>query len=276
VKSAPAYVSLSTNMRSVATQPKPLAAALPANEGPANEGSASAAARLDALHRASGALTHDFNNLLGVILSASERLAGELAAGGEQQKLALLTLEAAERGAELLRRTLSLGHDAETPAATALDANVSIATVRRMARQAIPANVRLRATGAAEPLSCQADRTGLEMALLNLCLNAGQAMCAGGSLFLSARMAHISGFDARRMGLEPGDYVGFTVRDTGPGMSPETLARATEPLFTTKATGTGLGLSSVRDFAASCAGALSLWSREGQGTSATLYVPAAA
>ena len=261
-------------MRSLASQSRPAPADFPASAGPANEGSAAAAERLDALHRASGALTHDFNNLLGVILSASERLAGELAAGGEQQKLALLALEAAERGAELLRRTLALGQDAE-PAAVCVDAGASIATVRRMARQAIAPDVRLRATNPAEPLSCLADRTGLEMALLNLCLNAGQAMPSGGALFLSARETHISGFDARRMGLSPGDYVGFTVRDTGAGMSPETLARATEPLFTTKATGTGLGLSSVRDFAATSGGALSLWSREGQGTTATLYVPLA-
>jgi signal transduction histidine kinase len=265
-------------MRSVATQSEPVSAAPanegPANEGPANEGFGAAAERLDALHRASGALTHDFNNLLGVILSASERLAEELPAGGEQQRLALLAVEAAERGAELLRRTLSLGISSQ-PAATAIDGAISIATVRRMARQAIPADVRLRATAPPESLRCLADRTGLEMALLNLCLNAGQAMPCGGNLAISAREIRISGFDARRMGLTPGDYVGFTVRDTGAGMSTETLARACEALFTTKATGTGLGLSSVRGFAASCGGALSLWSREGQGTTATLYVPTA-
>jgi signal transduction histidine kinase len=261
-------------MRSVARRSRQASATLPANEGFGAEGSGSAAERLYALHRASGALTHDFNNLLGVILSASERLAEELPAGGAQQKLALLAVEAAERGAELLRRTLALGQ-AATPKATPVDGAASLVTVRRLARQAIPAGVRLRASHSAEPLRCVADRTGLEMALLNLCLNAGQAMSAGGALFLSARRAHINGFDARRMGLTPGDYVGFTVRDTGAGMSPETLARASEPLFTTKATGTGLGLSSVRDFAGACGGALSLWSREGLGTTAILYLPTA-
>src|SRR3954469_14277239 len=74
----------------------------------ANAGRRSAAARLGALHRSSGALTHDFNNLLGVILSANERLAEELPEGGEQQKLALLSVEASERAAELLRRSLAL------------------------------------------------------------------------------------------------------------------------------------------------------------------------
>ena len=260
-------------MRSVARPSRP-SAAFHAKEGPANEESASQAERLHALHRASGALTHDFNNLLGVIVSASERLAGELHAGGEQQKLALLALEAAERGAELLRRTLALGQ-AEMAEAETVDAAASIAVVRRMARQAIAAAVRLRATPPAEPLACRADRTGLEMALLNLCLNAGQAMPSGGALYLSAREARLGGFDAQRLGVIPGDYLGFTVRDTGAGMSRETLARAAEPLFTTKATGTGLGLSAVRDFAAASGGALSLWSREGQGTTATLYVPVA-
>lgn len=255
-------------MRSLAIPSAQSSSALPANEG-----SASAAERLDAMRRASGALTHDLNNLLGVIISANERLAEELGQGGEQQKLALLALEAAERAAELLRRTLSLGQ--ASPPRAVVDCEGLIGAVRRMARQAIPAEVRLRATRPDRPLHCLADQTGLEMALLNLCLNAGHATPAGASLFLSVRETALNGFDARRLGLTPGDYIGFTVRDTGEGMSPETLARASEPLFTTKAHGTGLGLSSVRDFAASVGGALSLWSREGHGTTATLYAPAA-
>src|ERR1700744_6519789 len=84
--------------------PGPRPASLPANEGRAAQGEPTE--RLDALRRMSGTLTHDFNNLLGVIVSANERLAAELRDGGEQQKLALLALEAAERGAELLRRAL--------------------------------------------------------------------------------------------------------------------------------------------------------------------------
>jgi signal transduction histidine kinase len=239
---------------------------------PANEGQASAAARLDALRRMSGALTHDFNNLLGVILSANERLAAELEEGSEPQRLALLALEAAERGGELLRRALSLGHE---PAATPdpVDCAQAMQTVRRMARQAIAAQVRLKVSAPALPLHCLGDRTGLEMALLNLCLNASHATPAGGSINLDAREVRLDRSD--RLGLVAGVYVALTVRDTGAGMSPEVLARATDPLFTTKATGTGLGLSSVRDFAATAGGALSLWSREGHGTTATLYLPVA-
>src|SRR3569623_319063 len=103
-------------------------ASAPSARQPANDGrqvDEVSGARLDALRRKSGALTHDFNNLLGVILSANERLAAELAEGGEQQKLALLALEAAERGAELLRRALDLaqGREAEPEA---LDAKTSL------------------------------------------------------------------------------------------------------------------------------------------------------
>jgi signal transduction histidine kinase len=237
---------------------------------------ASPVRRLDAMHRKSGELTHDLNNLLGVILSANERLAEELPEGCEQQKLALLALEAAERAAELLRRSLALaqGHAAAGhPAAT--DGAEALAALERMAGQAMGPGVRLRVFGSALPLNCLGDRTGLEMALLNLCLNADQAMPDGGRIFVQARRTYVSGAEAARLSLTPGVFIAFTVRDTGPGMSPEVLARATDPLFTTKATGTGLGLSSIVDFAATCGGAFALQSREGLGTAATLYLPLA-
>jgi signal transduction histidine kinase len=239
---------------------------------PANRGDA-AAQRLDALHRKSSEITHDLNNLLGVILSANERLADELGEGSEPQKLALLALEAAERAADLLRRSLALGREPE-PRADPIDCAAAGDTVRRMAREAIPPGVRLKVAVHPRPLRCAGDRTGLEMALLNLCLNAGHATPAGGAICMDARAVRLDRHD--RLGLAPGAYVAFTVRDTGAGMSPQVLARATDPLFTTKPTGTGLGLSSVRDFAAAAGGALSLWSREGHGTTATLYLPAAA
>jgi signal transduction histidine kinase len=239
----------------------------------ANTGQGSVAARLGALHRSSGTLTHDFNNLLGVILSANERLASELPEGSEQQKLALLALEAAERGAELLRRSLALGREVE-PEGETVDCAAATDSVRRMAREAIPAGVRFKVAAPAAPLHCAGDRTGLEMALLNLCLNAGQATPAGGSITLEAHPVSLG--HGERAGLAPGAYVAFTVRDTGAGMSPRTLARAIDPLFTTKATGTGLGLSSVLDFAAAAGGAFALRSREGHGTTATLYLPLAA
>ena len=241
---------------------------------PANEGQGSSAARLEAMRRESGALTHDFNNLLGVILSANERLVQELPEGGEAQRLARLALEAAERGAVLVRRTLAIGQERH-PAPETTDCAMALDTVRRLARQGVPPEVRLKVLGSARPARCAADRTGLEMALLNLCLNAGHATPAGGTISIVAHSHRLAGLDAHRLGLAPGGYLAFTVRDTGAGLAPEVLARATNPLFTTKPAGTGLGMSSVVDFAKGAGGALSLWSREGQGTTATLYLPAA-
>ncbi len=147
--------------------------------------------------------------------------------------------------------------------------------MRRLARQAIAPGVGLNVCAPVTPLRCVGDRTGLEMALLNLCLNAGQATPDGGDISVQACATRLGVFDARRLGLAGGAYVAFAVRDTGKGMSAETLARAIDPLFTTKATGTGLGLSSVLDFAASAGGALALQSREGHGTTAPLYLPLA-
>jgi signal transduction histidine kinase len=257
-------------MRSLAPIPQRPLAALAANTA---EGSV--VERLGALHRSSGALTHDLNNLLGVILSANERLVEDLDEGGEPQKLALLALEAAERAAELLLRALSVAHPPAATQPDTLDGAEALAALERMAGQAMSPGVGLRVFGSALPLLCLGDRTGLEMALLNLCLNADQAMPDGGRIFVQARRTYVSGSEAVRLGLTPGVFIAFTVRDTGPGMSPETLARATDPLFTTKATGTGLGLSSIVDFTASCGGALALQSREGLGTAATLYLPIA-
>ncbi len=247
------------------TQPK--AARSPANDSQVAE-------RLDALRRMSGALTHDFNNLLGVIVSANERLAAELPEGGEAQRLALLALEAAERGAELLQRALSATHDRQDDAAEAVEASATLSTVERLTRQAISSDIELTVYAAEPGLACRAERTDLEMALLNLCLNAGQATPDGGRIVVRAKAVRV-GATSARLGLTSGAYVAFTVRDTGSGMTPDVLARAMDPLFTTKATGTGLGLSSVLDFANGAGGALALSSRPGHGTTATLYVPAA-
>ena len=238
----------------------------------ANPAEAMTAERLAALHRMSGVLAHDLNNLLGVIVSATERLADELGEGCGQQRLALLALEAAERSADLLRGALTLARDDVRDPAE-IDCAEVLGAVGRMARQAIAPEVRLKVSAPPQPLQCLGERTGLEMALLNLCLNAGQATPEGGGVFVQVRGTRLGASESLRLGLPRGPYVAFAVRDTGSGMSPETLARATQPLFTTKATGTGLGLSSVADFAATAGGALALQSREGHGTTATLYLP---
>jgi signal transduction histidine kinase len=227
--------------------------------------------RMEALHRMAGVLTHDFNNLLGVILNSSETLAAELGEGAHRE-LALVGLKAAERGAELLKRLLALAHDRE-PGDELIDCAQVLETVRPLVRQAIPQGVALKVLPAAEPMHCLADPVGLEIAILNLCLNAGQATPVGGKVVLKTRPVQIGVAEAQALDVPPGGYAAFTVRDTGKGMSPETLAQALEPLFTTREDGTGLGLPSVADFAAQAGGGFTLGSQKGRGTVATLYLP---
>jgi len=226
------------------------------------------------MHRTSSALAHDLNNLLSVILGANERLVAELPEGGDQRQLALLGLEAAERGAGLLRRTLRLAHKGAAES-DAIDCADALHALHRLARQTLKPGVGLRIAAPAAPLICTGDRTDLEMALLNLCLNAGHATADGGEVSVDARPVRLGVVEARRLRIASGAYVAFTVRDTGKGMSAEVLALATQPLFTTKSAGSGLGLSSVIDFASSARGAFSLRSVEGRGTTATLYLPCA-
>lgn len=233
----------------------------------------SRARRLAELHRQASVLAHDFNNLLAVIVGATEKLSADLAPGAEQ-RLAEVALRAAERGAELLGRMLAASADGPSGAGP-LDCAQAIQDVLVLAHHAVPEAIEIWSSTPSEPLSCVADSGGLEGALINLCLNAANAMPQGGVLRIDARSVDLAADAARPLGLDPGAYVAFMVRDTGCGMSQAVLAKATEPLFTTRQDtgGTGLGLPSVCDFAKSAGGALTLASREGQGTAAMLYLP---
>jgi signal transduction histidine kinase len=221
--------------------------------------------RLETLHRQTGVLAHDFNNLLNVILAANEALAAQLPANSDGYELARISQEAAEKGAELLARLVDLSRPEAEEAV--VDAAEVAVTTARLAQVSTASSVTVVALAMAEPVACHADRGALESALLNLCVNAGHAMPDGGAVQISVAAVTV---DDR-------PFVAFSVTDAGVGMSPETLARATEPYFTTRAGrgGTGLGLSGVADFARRSGGALKLVSQEGRGTTATLYLPRA-
>jgi signal transduction histidine kinase len=231
--------------------------------------------RLEAMGRLTGGVAHDFNNLLTVIMGITESLAADLDAGSEHQKLAITGLRAAERGANLVRRLLASSRDdARNP--TMIDCGEKAWVIAELVRHTIRDDVELTVSRPAYPLSCIADRTDLTSALLNLCMNARDAMPLGGELSLDVDSVLLSVKAAQPFGLQPGPYVVFTVRDNGVGMSPATLRQATEPFFTTKGeAGTGLGLATSHAFARESGGHLAISSREGRGTSVALYLPRA-
>jgi signal transduction histidine kinase len=220
-----------------------------------------------------GALAHDLNNLLNVILAANEAIVRDLPEGSEGRELAALSQTAAEKGAALVGRLLDV---AATGPAVAVDAARALADAARIARPLAPA-VTVEAAPAAPGCRCLADPLELERGLLNLCANAAHATPAGGRIVLSAEAVVLDGARAAALGLAAGAYVRLSVRDDGAGMPPEVLARATEPYFTTRRGrgGTGLGLAAVRDFARVARGALALASEVGRGTTASLYLPQA-
>lgn len=152
-----------------------------------------------------------------------------------------------------------------------------MAATARRARLAVPRSVTVEVRLTDAPLLSALDAAGLESALLNLCVNASHAMPAGGTIMLTAQRWELAETEARDLRLGAGRYIVVSVADTGVGMSPQVLAQATEPFFTTRRGrgGTGLGLCGVRDFAEGCGGRFVLTSREGRGTTARLYLPCA-
>ena len=216
--------------------------------------------RLAALHHEAGLLAHDLNNLLNVSLAANEALTETLAIGSDAHEMAQVGLDATERSAELVRRLLALS-EPRREAEPRCDAAAAMRCAARLARLSAPPTVLIHCDVAEARLACRADRSGLESALLNLCLNAGHAMPEGGVVELSARAV--------------GAEIVLTCRDTGCGMSPEVLAQAAEPYFTTRRGrgGTGLGLAGVRALARRSGGRLDLESEPGRGTRVTLTLP---
>ncbi|MBW8814061.1 MAG: hypothetical protein JF588_11605 [Caulobacterales bacterium] len=221
------------------------------------------------------ALVHDLNNLLAVILNANEALAATLPEGSLGRELAGLSQDAAAKAGALLQRLLDAtpAHAAAEPA----DCGAAVAETARLVRARLPAAVAIEVRGADLALQSAVDAVELDSALLNLCINAGHAMPDGGALTLSLAEADLRPPALNDLGLAAGRYAVIAVADTGVGMSPQVLARATEARFTTRAGrgGNGLGLASAKAFAEAAGGRLLLKSQQGCGTTATLFLPLA-
>ncbi len=228
------------------------------------------AQRMEAVGQLAGGIAHDFNNLLQSILSYSEFLSDGLDPESEMQRDVDEVQKAAHRAAGLTRQLLifSRQHTAQ-PAVT--DLNASVRDSEHLLRRTLGEEVQLDCRTTDDPCLVVADTGELELLLMNLALNARDAMPYGGTLSISVDTVALDGRDD----LRPGLFGRVEVRDDGQGMTPEVAAKAFEPFFTTKETGrgAGLGLAMVYGIAQRAGGSASISTSEGAGTAITVLLP---
>ncbi len=230
--------------------------------------------RLEAVGRLTAGVAHDFNNLLTVITAGAETLAEKLPSSDPLRSEAELTLNAAERGAELVRSLLTISRQ-QTLAPQAVDIAEALESLARLVRRVLGEDMQVQVVHGALALFCFADPSQLASALLNLCINARDAMPLGGRLCLESAPIDLAAGEAARLGVAPGPYVTISVRDNGTGMPPDILEHALEPFFTTKVPGqgSGLGLSMADGFVKQSGGHLAITSKPGEGSTIQLYLP---
>jgi PAS domain S-box-containing protein len=235
------------------------------------------AERLESLGQLAGGIAHDFNNLLAAIINFAAFVAEQSADRPQVAADAGQIQAAAQRAAQLTRQLLTFSRR-EKPQPQALDLNAIVADITSLLSRTIGTHIQLRTGPAADLPAIEADRTQVEQVLLNLAVNARDAMPHGGTLTITTSPAALRDGDNRlHPANPPGRYVELAVTDTGTGMSPQTVARIFEPFFTTKppGQGTGLGLSTVYGVITGVGGSLHVESTEGTGTTFRLYFPAA-
>jgi PAS domain S-box-containing protein len=233
--------------------------------------------RLDAVGQLTGGVAHDFNNLLTVILGNAELLEKELAANRQLRPLAQMIATAAQRGASLTQRLLAFARkQALDP--QPVDVNHIAADATVMLRRTLGEHIEIRLNCGEGLWQALVDAPQLENALLNICLNARDAMSDGGKLTIETSNTELEQHYAdQHVEVRPGQYVLLAVSDTGTGIAPEHLNRVFEPFFTTKdkSRGTGLGLAMVYGFVKQTGGHVCLYSEPGEGTTVKLYLPRA-
>ena len=235
------------------------------------------AQRLEAIGQLTGGVAHDFNNLLTVILGNSEMLAERLAVQPDLQRLAAMTEKAAQRGAELTNRLLAFARRQPLdPKSTNI--GVLVSDMNGLLRRTLGEQFEIEFVHREGLWDALIDAAQLENALLNLCINARDAMVDGGRMTIETANAHLDDdYAAQHADVTAGAYVMIAVSDTGSGMDAETIAHAFEPFFTTKdvGKGSGLGLSMVYGFVKQSRGHLKIYSELGHGTTVKLYLPRA-
>lgn len=233
------------------------------------------AQRLEAIGQLTGGIAHDFNNLLTVILGNSELLIEQLRDDDPLRVLAEMTKTAAERGAELTRRLLAFARR-QPLEPKVVPINTLLAEMRGLLGRTLTADISIELAPGDDVGNALVDPAQLEAAVLNLCINARDAMTDGGRLTIeTANVALDDEYAEGNIEVAAGEYVVIAVSDTGSGITPDNLARVFEPFFTTKdvGKGTGLGLSMVYGFARQSGGHAKIYSEVGRGTTVKLYLP---
>lgn len=233
------------------------------------------AQRLESLGQLTGGVAHDFNNLLTVIVGSADSLLSRVSADLRPRVDAILY--AADNATALIKQLLAFSRR-QALQLVPVDLNATVTAMEEMLSRSLGARVETQFVLAPNLWRAYADRAQIESALLNLAINARDAMPEGGKLTIETHNAHLdTHYASQNADVTAGDYVALAVTDTGSGMSPEVRERAVEPFFTTKEVGkgSGLGLSMIYGFARQSKGHVKIYSELGRGTTVRLYLPRA-
>jgi PAS domain S-box-containing protein len=232
--------------------------------------------KMEAVGQLTGGLAHDFNNLLTGISGSLEMMQVRMAQGrtAEFDRYLMAAQGAVKRAASLTHRLLAFSRR-QTLDPKPTNVNRLLGELEELVRRTVGPGIEVEVVGASGLWATEIDPNQLENAVLNLCVNARDAMPGGGKLTIETANKWIDEQAARRHDLPVGQYVSVCVTDTGTGMTPEVISKAFDPFFTTKplGEGTGLGLSMVYGFARQSGGQVRIYSEVGQGTTMCLYLP---
>jgi PAS domain S-box-containing protein len=253
------------------TEDKVRAEALQAAEGALRQSQ-----KMEAVGQLTGGLAHDFNNLLAAISGSLEVVDRSIAAGRLEKVERFMGMARASvtRAAALTHRLLAFSRR-QTLDPKPVNINRLVASMEDLIRRTVGPGVNLEVVGAIGLWPTLVDSSQLENALLNLCINARDAMPEGGRLTVETANKWLDDRSARERDILPGQYVALSVTDTGVGMTADVVAKAFDPFFTTKplGAGTGLGLSMAYGFARQSGGQIRIYSEVGQGTTLSIYLP---
>jgi PAS domain S-box-containing protein len=267
-------VEVASSRLSFRDRPARLVIARDVTEKKALEAQLAQAQKMETVGRLAGGVAHDFNNILGVITGYCELLQRRLPGGGDREKVSEIA-RAADRAASLTRQLLAFSRR-QVLAPRQLDLDASVSDMERMLKRLIGEDIELIVRRGHTRGAVMADPTQLEQVLMNLVVNARDAMPRGGRVVIETADVDLDATSAKQLGdLAPGPYVTLSVRDDGTGMDADTLRQLFEPFFTTKeqGRGTGLGLSTVYGIVKQSGGHVAVESELGRGSTFTVYLP---